>query len=143
VVETILKFKARSDHADLRLDIKFNGSVLHQDLAVREPRIIEICMDDDIEQDHLLEISMQGKTSLHTTLDDQGNIVDDALVKVSEFSMDDIVIDQLVWENARYHHDHNGSSEAQDHDFFGSMGCNGTVRLAFHTPVYLWLLEKM
>ena len=37
----------------------------------------------------------------------------------------------------------NGTQESVDDDFFGTMGCNGTVRLKFSSPVYLWLLETV
>ena len=142
-MQAVLQFEAQADNPDLRLNIKLDGLILEHNLDVCQCKIIEIAVDDDQKGDHLLEIEMTGKTWNHTTIDPEGKITSDALIYLRDFRMDDIPIDQLVWENARYHHDHNGTGATQDHDFFGSMGCNGTVRLAFHTPVYLWLLENM
>ena len=56
---------------------------------------------------------------------------------------DDIEIDQIVSELAEYHHNFNGTQPAIVDQFYGEMGCNGTLRLEFTTPIYLWLLENM
>jgi hypothetical protein len=42
-----------------------------------------------------------------------------------------------------YEHDYNGTGTLTQEKFYGQMGCNGTVSLAFCTPIYMWLLEHM
>lgn len=98
---------------------------------------------DDSDGEHELRIVMKHKQAAHTQLDEQGNIVQDAVLTVSDLEFDGINIMQISTERAEYCHDFNGSQPAGVHRFYGDMGCNGTVSLKFTTPVYLWLLENM
>ena len=98
---------------------------------------------NDSDGEHELRIVMKHKQSTHTRLDDQGNIVQDAVLTVSDLEFDSIDIMQLTTDRAEYCHDFNGSQPAGTHRFYGDMGCNGTMSLKFTTPVYLWLLENM
>lgn len=104
---------------------------------------VSLPVSDDIEANHELRITMRGKTSAHTQLDAQGNITSDVLVHVENLAMDEIVLGSIGWNLAQYQHDHNGTTDMVETTFFGPMGCNGTVSLAFTTPVYLWLLENL
>lgn len=105
----------------------------------------EIVTHDLIEDEaeHVLRIVFKNKTQDHTTLSENGTILSDALIKIINIAFDDINIDQLFYENSKYTHDCNGTAEMQEHDFFGPMGCNGTVEFKFSTPFYVWLLEHM
>mgnify|MGYP003352455181 CR=1 FL=1 len=51
------------------------------------------------------------------------------------------------WTSGKYYdayrHDYNGTGQPTEDNFFGVLGCNGTVELRFTTPIYLWLLEHM
>ena len=93
--------------------------------------------------DHVLQIVMKNKTQDHTTVDADGNIVADSLITVKNIAFDNINVDQLFYENSTYTHDCNGTAEIAAHEFFGSMGCNGTVEFQFSTPFYIWLLEHL
>jgi hypothetical protein len=97
--------------------------------------------DDDGE--HELRVVLKNKLSQHTKINAQGNIEQDAVITVNCFRFDEILVDQVVQEQAVYYHDFNGTTAAVQERFYGSMGCNGTLSLKFSTPVYLWLLEKM
>jgi hypothetical protein len=44
---------------------------------------------------------------------------------------------------AKYQHDFNGTGKLTTQNFYGELGCNGTVSLKFSTPIYIWLLENM
>lgn len=109
------------------------------------PQKISFEVDDDQEAEHELKIIMAGKTAQHTKLDSGGNIVEDVMVFVNGETcmLDDINIATLFWHLATYHHNHNGTTDYENHRFYGIMGCNGTVTLKFSTPVYLWLLEHL
>ena len=98
---------------------------------------------DDCEGEHELRIVMKHKQVSHTQLDNQGAIVQDAVLTVSDLTFDGIDIMQAVTELSEYSHDFNGSQSLGTHRFYGDMGCNGTVSMKFTTPVYLWLLENM
>lgn len=98
---------------------------------------------NDIDSEHELRIVMKYKQAAHTQIDDQGNIVQDAVLTVSDLEFDNVNIMQIMTERSEYSHDFNGSQNPGTHRFYGDMGCNGTVSLKFSTPVYLWLLENM
>ena len=97
----------------------------------------------DSDGEHELRIVMKHKQTAHTQLDEQGNIVQDAVLTLSDLEFDHLNVMQIVTERAEYCHDFNGSQSPGTHRCYGDMGCNGTVSLKFTTPVYLWLLEHM
>jgi hypothetical protein len=92
---------------------------------------------------HSLRLIMSGKTHKHTWVDDDGNITQDARLSVSNVCFDEIELGQVFLDRAIYTHNFNGTGESVNDQFFGEMGCNGTIELKFSSPVYLWLLENM
>ena len=98
---------------------------------------------EDIEGNHELRFIMKGKTTAHTVIDNDGNIIKDAGVTISEVAFDDIKINYILTNISRYAHDFNGTQSPVVDKFYGYMGCNGVVNLPFTTPIYLWLLENM
>jgi hypothetical protein len=86
---------------------------------------------------------MKNKTLDDTVVDDTGNILKDARLVVSNLSFEDIELNQLVFQRAVYTHNFNGTQDTIKDEFYGEMGCNGTVDIEFTTPIYLWLLEHM
>ena len=115
--------------------------VFDQD-CVNEP--VEVAHEfSDADGEHVLRITLKNKLPEHTQIDDQGNIMSDALLGVTEISFDEIDCTQIVQNLAVYRHNLNGTAPEIEYRFFGDLGCNGTVELKFTTPVYLWLLENM
>jgi hypothetical protein len=109
---------------------------------VQQSTEISIPITDD-DKERVLQLVLKGKQPEYTTLNDAGEIVADAVLKIQDLSFDDIPLGQIVNEKTVYTHDFNGSGEPINDRFFGEMGCNGTVELRFATPIYLWLLENM
>ena len=106
--------------------------------------LIEISVpvaDDDAE--HVLKLVLKNKTAEHTCLTDTGDIESDAVLEIKNLAVDKIKLGQIVTEQTVYIHDFNGTATESQHQFFGVMGCNGTVTLNFSTPIYIWLLEHM
>jgi hypothetical protein len=97
--------------------------------------------EDDAE--HELRVLLKNKLPEHTEIDADGNIEQDAVINISSFKFEEIDVNQVVQDQAVYHHDFNGSAAVVQDQFYGSMGCNGTLSLKFSTPIYLWLLENM
>lgn len=97
----------------------------------------------DAPADYTLAWTMSGKTSEHTTIDHQGNILADNVIFVDNLKFDDIELGHTFNKLAVYRHDFNGTQAMTDCKFFGAMGCNGTVELKFSTPVQHWFLEYM
>lgn len=95
------------------------------------------------EGEHYLNLVLKNKTHENTQIDEQGHIIKDALINVSNVCLDEINIDTMMHALADYVHDQNGTKTIAVHDFYGDLGCNGRVQLKFSAPVYLWLLENM
>jgi hypothetical protein len=93
--------------------------------------------------EHELQIILKHKQPQHTTIDADGNITKDAVINIDSFEFEEINVNQVVQDLAVYTHDFNGSAAETQDQFFGSMGCNGTLSLKFSTPIYVWLLEHM
>lgn len=98
---------------------------------------------DDVESAHYLEITLSGKQPHHTVLDDHGSIVKDQVVLIKNITFDSVPLGHVFTQKSLYKHNRNGTVPEITEQFFGEMGCNGTIRLDFTTPVYLWLLENM
>ena len=139
-------FKCQIDTSNpacaLGIEILIDDKSVYKNTHVNGP--IDVSCDvveDDAE--HELKIVMFGKTPDHTIIDDQENIVSDAMLSIKNITIDDIDINQLFIEKAMYKHDFNGSRPEIEDTFYGDMGCNGTISIKISTPVYLWLLENL
>jgi hypothetical protein len=126
----------------LGLRISVDHDIIYENAHVSSSADIKYPLSDD-DGKHELTFELFGKLPEHTRLDEADNIVSDAVLGISNIEIDDIDIDQIVQFESVYTHDFNGTRSLQENKFYGSMGCNGTVRLKFTTPVYLWLLENM
>ena len=98
---------------------------------------------EDNDAEHCLRFVLKNKQTEHTTVDDQGEIVKDARLSVTELAFDEIELKYMLSELAVYTHDFNGTADVKQDRFYNELGCNGTVSLNFNTPIYLWLLEHM
>ena len=85
----------------------------------------------------------KNKTIDHTTVNESGEIISDALIEIDNILFDQVDIDQLFYEHCIYTHNYNGSGPDTKEKFYGNLGCNGTVEFRFSTPFYMWLLENM
>jgi len=127
----------------LGIQVWIDDVCVHQHSHVTETYHVRHEINDDEEKSHQLKIVLTGKTAEHTQLDDDGNITKDAMLSIRDMTFDGINIDKLVHTLATYQHDFNGTQSQCLDEFFGDMGCNGSVTLEFTTPSYLWLLEHM
>lgn len=130
-------------HADFDLTLWLDGELLwrldHDDCAAT----VTVSVPDSQEpRQRELAFCLKGKHSHHTKIDSHGEIVQDHVIGISDFTVEGVLAQHVLVSQSRYTHDFNGAgSETQDR-FFGIMGCNGTVTLAFSTPIFLWLLEN-
>jgi hypothetical protein len=140
-----IEFKISSTDAaaELGIQVWVDDLCVHQHSHVTETYHVQHEIDDDEEKSHRLKIVLTGKTEKHTQLDDDGNITKDAMLNISGIALGGINIDKIVHTLAKYQHDFNGTQPQCLDEFYGDMGCNGSVTLEFTTPSYLWLLEHM
>jgi len=139
-----LEFDISTSRADCALGtrVSINGQTIYDNPHMTETH--HFCHDiSDEDGDHELVIELYGKQPEHTKINDAGEITQDALLEVNNIKLDSIDIEHIALTNMEYHHDFNGSQLPVVDKFFGSMGCNGQLRLKFATPIYLWLLENM
>lgn len=97
----------------------------------------------DVDSEHQLAFVMKNKLPGHTKIDENGAILDDACLIISNLTFDEIELGQVFSDQAKYTHNFNSDGPDTTESFYGTMGCNGTVTLDFSSPVYLWLLENM
>ena len=133
---------ANDVHSGLCLLISFNNQLLQKIAANKTTQKIQLSIDCD-PGDQLLGFTLKNKTPQHTILNDQGEIVKDSSIGIENFVIDHVALEHTFYEQCRYNHDFNGSQESIDDDFFGIIGCNGTVSLKFTSPVYRWLVDTM
>ena len=138
-----LSFKLSATEAVLDFSVILDGKIQWQGCPGTDAQDITVEFDDADDQSHVLEFVLSGKIPEHTQITEQDEIISDVLIKIQNIAFDGIEIDQIFSELAEYHHDFNGSQPAIVGRFYGEMGCNGTVRMEFTTPIYLWLLENM
>lgn len=135
-----LSFTACATGPDLQLRVRHNGQVLFEKAL---DSALEFHTEFTDHDDHCLEIDMMGKLPGHTVIDNIGNIVSDRVIKLDNIALDGLELGQLFYDLAEYTHNFNDTQDPITEKFYGIMGCNGTVKLNFSSPVYLWLLENM
>ena len=130
------------DQAELGFEAWVDNEKFVDVAHVQGPQQITIDMSDT-DGEHTLKLILKNKTAAHTKIDEQGNIVSDTTLTISNLAFDEIKLGHMVTKLATYDHDFNGTKAPVQDQFYGEMGCNGTVSLGFTTPIYLWLLENM
>jgi hypothetical protein len=128
--------------AHLGIEVWIGNTCLYQNNHVTESYHFSHDISDE-DGEHELKIVLKGKTNNHTVIDDQGNIIKDALISISNIQIDEIDFTQIFYKQTQYHHDFNGSREPVTDKFHRYMGCNGAIVFKFTSPIYLWLLENM
>jgi len=129
--------------AQLAFEVSLNNTVVFATDHVTAPITVTVPVSDNNDAQHELKFVLKNKTQEHTKIDEQGNIVSDAMLSISNIEFDEIKLGHMFFEQAVYHHDMNGSQDPVEDKFYGDMGCNGYVSLKFATPIYMWLLETM
>lgn len=127
----------------LKLAVWINDECCLAPTQVNEALTFKHEINDDDEKEYTVRIEMSGKTDEHTKIDEQGNIVKDALLKFKNFEIMGISIDTVMHTGPKYRHNHNGHSDEVEQNFALAMGCNGNVEFKFTTPIYMWLLEHL
>jgi len=141
-VQLACRISATDPANPVGLEIWLDDSQIYNSEQVTEA--VDFAYDfADTDSDHQLRFVMKNKTSEHTTVDADGNILTDSCISIENLSFDQIELGQIVTDQAVYEHNFNGTADDIQDIFFGIMGCNGTVSLTFTCPIYLWLLENM
>jgi hypothetical protein len=138
-----LSLVATAPGGHIGLQIRLDTKIIFDSKEALENHVFEHEFADSADANHVLEIEMMGKLPSDTTINSKGEILSDRAITIENIAFDEIELGQLVTDLATYTHDFNGSRDTIEDQFFGSMGCNGIVRIEFSSPVYLWMLENM
>lgn len=101
------------------------------------------------EGNNQLKITLLNKAAGDTVQDEQGNIVSDLLLTIDSVEIDEINLGPLLWSasvyNPIYPESYNNEEQKQITDVKNcvDLGWNGTWRLPFTSPFYIWLLENI
>jgi hypothetical protein len=139
-----ISFQVSPTSPDMALGFEtwIDSTLIYSSDAVTDVVNVDHNLNDD-DAEHTLKFVLKGKTAEHTKMSDAGEIIKDSLLNISDVAFDEIKLGHTFTTLAVYHHDFNGTQSQIQDEFYGCMGCNGTVELKFSTPVYLWLLENM
>ena len=120
-------FVSHDVESGLSVDVDFNGEHIQTLDRSQTVRLAVDCKPGE----QVLQFTLKNKTPAHTVLNNNNEIIRDACVGIENFELDHVALEHTFFEQCRYHHDFNGSQNAIVDDFFGTMGCNGTVSLRF------------
>ena len=137
-----LSLEVSTPGGHIGVQIRLNNQIIFDSFNALNKQVIEYKFVD-LESAHVLEIEMIGKLPTDTEIDNQGNILSDKSITIENLAFDEIALGHSMTELAVYTHNFNGSKDTIEDQFFGSMGCNGILKLEFSSPVYLWMLENM
>jgi hypothetical protein len=144
-VETFdISFDLTSSDYDcgLGFEVFYNNKQILNIDHCRSSTMLAFTLDAE-EGDQELKFIMKNKTMDHTTVDENGQIVKDAYLNISNFTINSVELGHTFLEQCKYHHDFNGSQEPVVDKFWEIMGCNGTLIFSFQSPIYLWLVMNM
>lgn len=102
---------------------------------------VEIVWSGTVKENNKIIIEMYNKIPGDTTLDNDGNIVNDVLINIDNISIDDIDLDDLLWTKSTYYPDDNNAPSVL-HSCV-NLGWNGRWELEFSSPTYLWFLKNL
>jgi hypothetical protein len=139
-----LDFSANNNCEDIILEVYLDQDKLFQ--ATAQTTIQTIVHDTvDVIGEHELKLVMSGKNCTHTTLDSEGKILSDVFFKIDRLEFEELDMREVfcLGRRSRYRHSFNSTQPEFDDEFYGEIGCNGTVFMPFDTPIYLWLSENL
>jgi hypothetical protein len=139
-----LDFSANKLCDDVKLQVFYNKKIVHEFLATPMMQNVNIEFSD-IPANHVLNLVMSGKTSQHTVLDKQNQIVDDVYFTLDRIEFEGLDLKEIFCQGRKcYWHNYNATNEPDVVDeFYGFIGCNGTVEFEFLTPIFLWLADYL
>lgn len=138
-----LDFSANKDCADIVLEIYCDDKKISESSARADKQTICVELAED-PADHVLRLVMRGKNQTHTVVNDQGEIIDDVYIVIDRLEFEELDMREIFCQGQPcYTHSFNQDQPAILDEFYGFIGCNGTVDIKFSTPIFLWLNEYL
>jgi hypothetical protein len=129
-------------------NVIFNGKIKADK---QNPHIISFSKIIEQDKEHILTIKRMDKSTDQCILEN-GKIIKDQILYIKKIEIDDIDIGTLVYEGVFYpEYDKKWAEEQQKNNVqlpesikqINSLGHNGTWKLTFNSPFYMWLLENL
>ena len=155
----ILAFKiglsGTSDKKHTEFKISVNGNMVVHSKLTKQPNETEYFefTHEISEGDNTLEISLCNKGFGDTVVDREGNIINDMLLNIDSIEIDEIDLGSLKWtlsdyepiypERYRIEAQQQGKELSLSVKNCVNLGWNGTWKLPFTSPFYIWLLENI
>jgi hypothetical protein len=134
-----LEFSANKNCEDVFLEIYCDNKKLIKSSAQYATQTISLDIDE-VQADHVLTLVMSGKNASHTKIDDQEQMVDDVYFLIQKLEFEQLDMKEIFCLGYPcYTHSFNSADPVFVDEFYGQLGCNGTVELCFSTPIFLWL----
>jgi hypothetical protein len=138
-----LEFSASSDCTDIFIKIYLDNNIIFESTAQQQSQQV-LCNIDESPADHELRLVMSGKNQNHTVVDNAGEIISDIYFKIDQLEFEDLDMQEVFCLGKEcYTHSFNSDQPEFLDEFYGVMGCNGTVKINFTTPIYLWLADYL
>jgi hypothetical protein len=136
-------YSGNVEHAPLGVEFLINDTK-YLDTTLEYFRTFKFIVRDT-EDTYKLNFILKDKSLSQTQCDSSGNITGDTLLEIKNIQIDNVCLDEILYEKANYTHMKNteSSDHATSESFCGTMGCNGSVEFTFESPFYVWLLENM
>ena len=138
-----LGFVANETCPEIQLDVEVNQTKISTIGFSTELQQVSYELPDD-PKEHELKITMFGKKSWHTAINQNGELVRDVICNLSyiRFNQIDVTDTFCAGKQECYLHKFNNKKKEDAIDtFWGLIGCNGIITLNFSTPIFIWLLE--
>jgi hypothetical protein len=131
---------------EIQFLIKFGNSIIKNFECNNQTHFIEYTMsdhEDDIACERLFQITMQGKNQTHTVVSDDGSLKSDCYAILDKIVFDEIdVTTEFTNGQKIYLHNNNGNGNLIMDEFYGFIGCNGSIDFAFSTPLDIWMFKQ-
>jgi hypothetical protein len=139
-MNNMLSFNASStdETKPLQFTLKINNNTI-----VNKPISIDELVTLELEDgESVIEFCLENKPAEYTKISEDGSIESDVMINIINIQYGGVDISQWIYDNATYHTATNQFTNIPNR-FFGSMGCNGSVKFTLTAPALLWSLEHM
>ena len=139
-----LDISANNDCTDIVIEVYVDQALIFQSTAQQQQQTVTYEISED-PGDHELQLVMSGKNFTHTIVDSNGQITSDIFFTINRLEFEELDMRKLfcLGQRSRHRHSFNSTQPEFDDEFYGDIGCNGTVFIPFSTPIYLWLSNNL
>lgn len=123
--------------------IKLDGEEKLRGSITKDNEVVEYLeFEADVEEDrsHCLEICLLNKTDTDCFVDENGAITKDMLLNIESLEIEDIDLGILKWSASNFVPDDTSITPIKG---CVNLGWNGSYKLEFNSPFYLWLLDNL